>query len=83
MPIVKFTWKYERDEPVYLYGSFNDWSFGVSMYLDSSDSLIAHYVLDQGTYEYKFKIGDRWCYDIMEPTKEDENGNINNFIVIE
>jgi len=36
-----------------------------------------------GSHQYKFVIdGRRWCYDIMKPTKADDQGNRNNVLVI-
>lgn len=39
--------------------------------------------LKPGTYRYKFVIDGEWIYDPSKETEEDENGNINNVMVVE
>lgn len=73
MPCVKFAWKYEIVEPTTLYGSFNSWTYGIGMHHDlTENSMICHTIMEPGTYQYKFKVGENWFYDMNEPTTTDE-----------
>lgn len=83
MPIKRFTWKYSIVEPTTLYGSFNNWGYGIGMHHDKeTNTMICDTIIEPGTYTYKFKVGDDWFYDIENPTAIDPNGNVNNLITI-
>lgn len=84
MPTIQFSWVYEQDEPISLCGSFNGWTWGIMLDKDfTGNKSSTSIVLEPGTYQYKFKLQDKWCYDMNKPTIVDEHGNINNFIVVE
>lgn len=83
MPIVHFVWSYEHDEPISLCGSFYGWSFGTVLEKNIMQNIYETFiVLEPGTYQYKFKLQNKWCYDMNKPTITDEHGNINNIIVV-
>ena len=76
MTQVSFHWKHHDNAE--LWGSMNNWTTG--------HKLVSNAVtlkLNQGTYEYKFKIGNQWCYDITKTTIVDASGNINNVKIVE
>ena len=71
---------------VYLTGSFCDWEkfFVMEKYEDPNDKknnkFFLTLFLPKGSYQYKFKIDDRWKCNSNFPTCSDKNGNINNII---
>ena len=71
---------------VYLTGSFCDWEkfFVMEKYEDPNDKknnkFFLTLFLPKGSYQYKFKIDDRWKFNSNFPTCSDKNGNINNII---
>lgn len=71
---------------VYLTGSFCDWEkfFEMEKCEDPNDKknnkFILTLFLPKGSYQYKFKIDDRWKCNSNFPTCSDKNGNINNII---
>mgnify|MGYP003732096127 CR=1 FL=1 len=80
---VIFFWKYSYVEPILLYGSFNNWTIGTEMNFDEeTSSMKCQLNLPPGTYEYKFKVGNNWYYDILLPNITDNDGNINNLIKV-
>jgi len=84
MALTRFIWKYSTDGPLALYGSFNNWSIGYVMNHDiETNTMICDLNLEPGTYTYKFKLGNKWLYDILKPTATDSNGNVNNLITIQ
>uniref|UniRef100_A0A6B2LC84 AMP-activated protein kinase glycogen-binding domain-containing protein n=2 Tax=Arcella intermedia TaxID=1963864 RepID=A0A6B2LC84_9EUKA len=38
--------------------------------------------LQEGSYQYKFIVDGKWCYDILKPTQKDPLGNINNVLLV-
>jgi len=74
MPNYTFTWKYGDAE---LWGSFNGWSSGIC--LNEGQATLD---LEPGVYQYKFKNGDNWMYDIELPHMDDMRGGRNNIVRI-
>lgn len=38
--------------------------------------------LKVGKYQYKFKVGNEWKYDMSAPTENDATGCVNNVITV-
>lgn len=69
---------------VTLYGSFNNWTEGIAMWYNEETGISSCSIqLQQGAYQYKFKIGSKWCCDIEKNRIVDDNANENNIIIIE
>ena len=71
---------------VYLTGSFCDWQqfFEMEKCEDpknkNNNKFVITLFLPKGSYQYKFKIDDKWKCNSNFPTCSDKNGNINNII---
>lgn len=80
-----FQWDGEGNN-VYLTGSFCDWQqfFEMEKYEDpknkKNNKFFITLFLPIGSYQYKFKIDDKWKCNSNFPTCSDKNGNINNII---
>jgi len=46
-------------------------------------SFVASLDINYGSYQYKFTVNDIWMYDITKPIITDNDGNINNLIIVE
>lgn len=76
--MVLFTWRHINPNTtgMQLWGSFNDWQYGFDM-VDGEIDL----QLDEGIYEYKFKVDNNWFYDMTKPNTG--SPNFNNIKVVE
>ena len=80
-----FQWDGEGNN-VYLTGSFCDWQqfFEMEKCEDpknkNNNKFVITLFLPKGSYQYKFKIDDKWKCNSNFPTCSDKNGNINNII---
>ena len=80
-----FQWDGEGNN-VYLTGSFCDWQqfFEMEKCEDPKNNknhkFFITLFLPKGSYQYKFKIDDKWKCNSNFPTCSDKNGNINNII---
>ena len=80
-----FQWDGEGNN-VYLTGSFCDWQqfFEMEKCEDpknkNNNKFFITLFLPLGSYQYKFKIDDKWKCNSNFPTCSDKNGNINNII---
>ena len=80
-----FQWDGEGNN-VYLTGSFCDWQqfFVMEKCEDpknkNNKKFFITLFLPIGSYQYKFKIDDKWKCNSNFPTCSDKNGNINNII---
>ena len=80
-----FQWDGEGNN-VYLTGSFCDWQqfFEMEKCEDpknkKNNKFFITLFLPLGSYQYKFKIDDKWKCNSNFPTCSDKNGNINNII---
>ena len=78
--IYTFTWE-EGGNDVKLIGSFSNWKDTYEMKKDVKDNV--HKIslpLNNEIYNYKFIVDGEWKYAKNQATKEDNNGNINNFL---
>ena len=78
--IYTFTWE-EGGNDVKLIGSFSNWKDTYEMKKDVKDNV--HKIslpLNNEIYNYKFIVDGEWKYAKNQATKEDNDGNINNFL---
>jgi len=78
--IYTFTWE-EGGNEVKLIGSFSNWKDTYEMKKDVKDNV--HKIslpLNNEIYNYKFIVDGEWKYAKNQATKEDNDGNINNFL---
>jgi len=77
-----FVWPYDGNT-VTVVGSWSNWQQHHPLSKQKNAFQVTIPDLHAGNHQYKFVIdGRRWCYDIMKPTKADDQGNRNNVIVI-
>ena len=75
-----FVWD-EGGNDVKLTGSFSDWKIQFPMTKDPNDQKFKIQLpLNNEIYQYKFIVDGKWKCSKHFPTKEDGNGNINNFL---
>ena len=75
-----FIWD-EGGKDVKLTGSFSDWKIQYQMTKDPNDQKFKIQLpLNNEIYQYKFIVDGKWRCSKSFPTKEDGNGNINNFL---
>ena len=75
-----FIWR-EGGCHVKLTGSFSDWKIKFDMVKDHNDNLFkCQLPLDNKIYQFKFIVDNDWKCSDNYPIKEDNLGNINNFI---
>ena len=78
--IYTFTWE-EGGNDVKIIGSFSGWKDTYEMKKDVKDNV--HKIslpLNNEVYNYKFIVDGEWKYAKNQATKEDNDGNINNFL---
>ncbi|OQV11063.1 hypothetical protein CLAIMM_14965 [Cladophialophora immunda] len=91
--MVAITITFEKDNvqpPVYIAGSFTEWSpremsFETAPTTGSTQNVFLYKAdLEPGDYQYKFRLGpgDWWALDESSPTANDEQGNVNNVISV-
>lgn len=76
---VTFHWDHGGNE-VYLMGSFNSWSERVRMERVDKNFSVEKSVERGMVHEYKFIVDGEWRFAHDQPTKKDQNGNINNWV---
>ena len=77
-----FRWNYGGNE-VFVIGSFNSWRQRLLMERRGSEFVLEH-PLERGmTLEYKFIVDNEWRFAPDQPTKKDQNDNINNYVCTE
>jgi hypothetical protein len=75
-----FIWT-EGGSQVKLTGSFSDWKIKFDMAKDPNDNCFkCQLPLDNKIYQFKFIVDNDWKCSDKYPKKEDNSGNINNFI---
>ena len=75
-----FIWT-EGGSHVKLTGSFSDWKIKFDMAKDPNDNCFkCQLPLDNKIYQFKFIVDNDWKCSDKYPKKEDNSGNINNFI---
>jgi len=75
-----FIWT-EGGSQVKLTGSFSDWKIKFDMAKDPNDNCFkCQLPLDNKIYQFKFIVDNDWKCSNKYPKKEDNSGNINNFI---
>lgn len=75
-----FIWR-EGGCHVKLTGSFSDWKIKFDMVKDPNDNFFkCQLPLDNKIYQFKFIVDNDWKCSDNYPIKEDNSGNINNFI---
>ena len=75
-----FIWR-EGGCQVKLTGSFSDWKIKFDMVKDPNDNFFkCQLPLDNKIYQFKFIVDNDWKCSDNYPIKEDNSGNINNFI---
>jgi 5'-AMP-activated protein kinase, regulatory beta subunit len=78
MSKIEFTWRYPA-KVVEVHGSWNNWEEGTRLE-KINDLHSIDLTLLPGTYEYKFVVDGKWCYDMEKPIIN--NGNENNIIQV-
>lgn len=77
----RIVWERTRASVVYLVGSFNNWRDPYFMHPEESGARHVIYLdLPKGSYTYKFIVDGKWWYDVLKPTKKDNDGNWNNVL---
>jgi len=77
-----FVWPYDANT-VSVVGSWSNWEKHHALSKQKGVWQTTINDLNAGNHQYKFVVdGRRWCYDIMKPTKADDQGNRNNVLVI-
>mmetsp|Transcript_36424 Transcript_36424/g.50610 ORF Transcript_36424/g.50610 Transcript_36424/m.50610 type:complete len:748 (-) Transcript_36424:276-2519(-) len=66
---------------VSLGGTFNDWT-EIPIQRSPSGDFVLCLTLEPGTYEYKFKVDDRWLTSLEEPRVSDIHNNVNNQVTV-
>ena len=75
-----FIWT-EGGYEVKLTGSFSDWKIKFNMSKDPNDNFFkCQLPLDNKIYQFKFIVDNDWKCSNKYPIKEDNSGNINNYI---
>ena len=75
-----FIWA-EGGYDVKITGSFCDWRIKFNMTKDNNDNLFkCQLPLEHKIYQFKFIVDNEWKCSDKYPIKEDNSGNINNFI---
>jgi len=75
-----FIWT-EGGSQVKLTGTFSDWKIKFDMAKDPNDNCFkCQLPLDNKLYQFKFIVDNDWKCSDKYPKKEDNSGNINNFI---
>jgi hypothetical protein len=69
---VTFHWPY-GGKKIFIAGTFTHWD-----QIDIKET----FNLSPGTYEYKFNVDGRWCYDMSKPVRDDGFSGFNNVIHI-
>lgn len=78
--IYTFIWE-EGGNEVKIIGSFSNWKDSYEMKKDPNDNIYKISLsLNNEKYYYKFIVDGQWKYARNQQTKEDEAGNINNFL---
>lgn len=78
--IYTFVWE-EGGNDVKLIGSFSNWKDTYEMKKDIKDNVYKISLpLNNDIYTYKFIVDGEWKYSKNQPTKQDSEGNINNFL---
>ena len=78
--IYTFTWE-EGGNEVKIIGSFTDWKEPYLMKKDVNDNVYKISLpLHNKIYFYKFIVDGEWKFSQIQPTKQDNDGNINNFL---
>jgi len=82
-----FVWPYDANT-VSVVGSWSNWEKHHPLTKQKSANGVVwqttiNDISGAGNHQYKFVIdGRRWCFDILKPTKADDQGNRNNVLVI-
>ena len=78
--IYTFTWE-EGGNEVKIIGSFTDWKESYIMKKDLNDNVYKTSLpLHNKIYYYKFIVDGEWKFSQIQPTKKDNDGNINNVL---
>eukprot|EP01041_Mallomonas_annulata_P012515 gene12515-26370_t len=78
--IVPTVFKWESGgKNVYITGTFNNWERQIPMHRSGNDFSYVHN-LKRGKHAYKFIVDDEWRFASDQPTVEDIEGRVNNFI---
>lgn len=83
---VVFEYKAEPGDKVFVAGSFNNWDETAKELKDASKdgNFKAIAMIPIGTYEYKFRVGDKWCIDPRNPNiSKNCHGTLNNILIVE
>lgn len=81
-PVVPTVFKWEHGgRHVYITGTFNNWERQIPMHRSGNDFTYVHN-LPKGKHAYKFIVDDEWRFAPDQPTINDIEGRINNFIDI-
>ena len=80
--MTSFEWSGEAAEKVQLAGSFTQWK-PVEMEKTSDEKWALKLDLPPGEYEFKFVVQGNWIHDELLPTKTNEMGTKNNFVIVQ
>lgn len=78
---VQLTWKLCAATTVSVAGSFNEWREQVLACNGVKDHSVC-LDLPIGKHMYKFIVDGQWCYDVTAPTEMDNDGNVNNVLMV-
>ena len=73
-----FKWEHGGRE-VYITGTFNNWDRRIPMHRSGNDFSYVH-DLKRGKHAFKFIVDDEWRFAPDQPTVQDSEGRVSNFI---
>ncbi|ORX48524.1 hypothetical protein DM01DRAFT_1116726 [Hesseltinella vesiculosa] len=78
-PPSSITWEH-GGEKVYLTGTFDNWQRTIEMTKLENGTFFHELSSVVLPVEYKFVVDGNWQYDVNQPIKSDNEGNVNNWV---